>query len=72
MGGNGEVLREGSNGWTCMSGNPRPFPENGWSTVHEAMPMCGDSEAFKWMSAALSGAKPQMDETHIYGCFKVM
>ena len=61
MGGNGEVLREGSNGWTCMSGNPRPFPENGWSTVHEAMPMCGDAEALKWMNAALSGAKPQMD-----------
>ena len=44
-----------------MSGNPRPFPENGWSTVHEAMPMCGDAEALKWMNAALSGAKPQMD-----------
>lgn len=61
MGGNGEVLREGSNGWTCMAGNPRPFPEDGWATVHEAMPMCGDAEAFKWMSAALSGAKPDMD-----------
>ena len=24
IGASGEVIREGSNGWTCQSGNPRP------------------------------------------------
>ena len=33
----GNVLREGSNGWTCQSANPRPVPEAGWSSAHEAM-----------------------------------
>ena len=27
LGLDGSVLREGSNGWTCMVGNPRPAPE---------------------------------------------
>ena len=40
IGGNGEVLHEGSNGWTCQSGNNRPFPKMGWSSAHEAMPLC--------------------------------
>ena len=41
MGVDGTVLREGSNGWTCMPGNPRPMsdPENGWARAHEAMPL---------------------------------
>ena len=30
IGSSGKVLREGSNGWTCQSGNPRPLPEKGW------------------------------------------
>ena len=38
MGGN--LLREGSNGWTCLPANPRgqSDPENGWVDAHEAMP----------------------------------
>ena len=24
IGGNGEILRQGTNGWTCQHGNPRP------------------------------------------------
>ena len=29
LGLDGSVLREGTNGWTCMVGNPRPAPEGG-------------------------------------------
>ena len=57
----GEVLREGSNGWTCLSLNPRSLPENGWKDAHDAMPGCGDAEGMKWMQAALSGAKPEIE-----------
>lgn len=58
---NGKVLREGSNGWTCLSLNPRPFPEGGWKDAHDAMPGCGDAEGMKWMQAALSGTKPDLE-----------
>ena len=60
LGGNGEILREGSNGWTCQSANPRPFPKEGWKDPHDAMPVCGDAEGFKWMAAALNGTKPDI------------
>ena len=60
IGGNGEVLRKGTNGWTCMSLNPRPFPKVGWKSPHDAMPACADSEGLKWMRAAMSGEKPSM------------
>ena len=26
IGSNGKVIREGTNAWTCQSGNPRPYP----------------------------------------------
>jgi hypothetical protein len=63
----GPVLREGTNGWTCMPANPRGMsdPENGWASAHEAMPVCLDAEGFKWLdgySAYKSGnvgIKPQ-------------
>ena len=53
MGGN--LLREGTNGWTCLPANPRgqSDPENGWVDAHEAMPLCGDAEVFKWIGAYL-------------------
>ena len=35
---NNDVLRQGSNGWTCMPGNARPMPETGW-------PRCPPSHA---------------------------
>ena len=34
IGSGGAVLREGTNGWICQSGNPRPVPESGWSSAH--------------------------------------
>ena len=61
IGGNGEILRQGTNGWTCQSANPRPFPEGGWSSAHDAMPACFDSEGAKWMSAFMAGEKPDME-----------
>ena len=58
-----KVLREGTNGWTCMAANPRGMsdPENGWKDPHEAMPMCGDAETMKWAMAYMSGKKPELD-----------
>ena len=57
------VLREGTNGWTAMAGNPRGMsdPENGWKDPHEAMPMVMDAQAMKWISAFVSGKKPELD-----------
>ena len=57
------VLREGTNGWTCLPANPRGManPENGWNDPHEAIPLCGDEEGFKWVGAYLSGETPQLD-----------
>ena len=60
IGGKGETLREGFNGWTCQHGNPRPFPETGWKSAHEAMPVCHDDEGMKWMMALGEGTKPNL------------
>ena len=37
LGLDGSVLRTGTNGWTCMVGNPRPAPEGGWPTEHKLL-----------------------------------
>ena len=50
IGGDGKVLRQGSNGWTCSAANARPFPKMGWSSAHEAMPFCLDENAMKFMN----------------------
>ena len=55
------VLRAGTNGWTCMAGNPRSAPANGWSTAHAAMPVCFDAEGFKWMTGWMKNTAPVMD-----------
>ena len=57
------VLRAGTNGWTCVPANPRGMadPENGWRDPHEAMPLCGDEEGFKWVVAYLSGETPELE-----------
>ena len=50
------VLREGSNGWTCMPdrpGSPRPNP------------MCGDQTMMKWMIAMRAGKGPNIDRVGI-------
>src|SRR5215831_4459621 len=48
----GRVLRQGTNGWTCMpdiSGRPQ----------HD--PMCVDETMMKWLMATLAGKKPDID-----------
>ena len=60
IGGNGEILREGTNGWICQQGNPRPYPKDGWKSAHEAMPACHDEEGMKWMMAYAEGKAPNL------------
>ncbi len=60
IGGNGEILREGTNGWICQAGNPRPYPRDGWKSAHEAMPACHDEEGMKWMMAFAEGKTPNL------------
>lgn len=56
------VLRKGSNGWTCMPANPRgpAHKSNGWKDAHEAMPLCFDAAGMDWMQAWMTGTVPQM------------
>jgi hypothetical protein len=62
VGADGKVIREGSNGWTCMAGNGRPYPKKGWKNTHDAMPTCNDKEAMKWMSAFMKNEEPKLDK----------
>jgi hypothetical protein len=48
----GRILRQGSNGWTCM-------PDLPGKPQHD--PMCGDETMTKWMIATLAGKKPNID-----------
>lgn len=57
---NGQVIREGSNGWTCQAGNPRPVPKKGWKNAHEAMPACFDEVGAQWMEAFMTKQKPNL------------
>ena len=55
----GEVLREGSNGWTCL-----PFiamPKMGFKTKNEAAPACADQNAMAWANAYLSQTEPKLE-----------
>ena len=67
--GDNNVLREGTNGWTCLAANPRGMsdPENGWNDPYEAMPLCGDEEVFKWIGAYRTGETPQLErDTYVW------
>lgn len=55
----GEVLREGSNGWTCL-----PFiamPKMGFKSKNEAAPACADQNAMAWANAYLSQTEPKLE-----------
>ena len=55
----GEVLREGSNGWTCL-----PFiamPKMGFKTKNETAPACADQNAMAWANAYLSQTEPKLE-----------
>ena len=60
IGSSGKVIREGTNGWTCQAGNPRPVPAKGWKNAHDAMPACFDAEGAKWMAAFMKNEKPEL------------
>ena len=51
-GGNGEVLKEGTNGWVCLPFNP--MPENGFDRPHDANPACGDEASLAWVDAYMN------------------
>jgi len=59
VGGNGQVLREGNNGWTCTA--TKPMPKDGFKTAHHAFALCADEEGFKWAAAYMAGTKPMME-----------
>ena len=48
----GRVLRQGTNGWTCM-------PDVPGKPQHD--PMCADETMMKWMMAVLAGRSPNID-----------
>ncbi len=48
----GRVLRQGSNGWTCMPDEPGKPQHN---------PMCVDETMMKWIMASIAGKKPDLD-----------
>jgi hypothetical protein len=50
------VLREGSNGWTCMPGPPG---------TPRYSPMCADQTMMKWMIAMRAGKKTNIDRIGI-------
>ena len=60
IGSSGKVIREGTNGWTCQAGNPRPVPAKGWKSAHDAMPACFDAEGAKCMAAFMKNEKPEL------------
>ena len=56
--GDGNVIREGSNGWVCLAFNP--MPEGGFNTPHDANPACGDAASLAWVDAYMSNTIPEM------------
>ena len=60
VGYDGSVIRRGSNGWTCLAANPRNMPEAGWTTPHEAMPLCADEVSMAWVQAYVGGEMPNL------------
>ena len=58
-GANGEVLREGSNGWVCVAFNP--MPAGGFNTPHDANPACGDAASLAWVDAYMNNTIPKME-----------
>jgi len=61
VGGDGEIKRAGTNEWTCLAGNGRARPADGWPSVHVASPICADPEGMKWIQAYVSGKTPKLE-----------
>lgn len=56
---NGKVLREGSNGWTCLPFIP--MPKMGFKSANEAAPACADANAVAWADAYMNKTKPKIE-----------
>ena len=54
----GEVLREGTNGWTCLPFIP--MPKMGYKSANEAAPACADANAVAWADAYIKKTKPEI------------
>ena len=59
VGASGEILREGSNGWTCLPFIP--MPKMGFKTANEAAPACADANAVAWANAYIAQSKPEIE-----------
>ena len=59
VGASGEVLREGTNGWTCLPFVP--MPKMGFKNPNEAAPACADANAVAWANAYISKTKPVIE-----------
>ena len=59
VGASGEILREGSNGWTCLP--CIPMPKMGFKTANEAAPACADANAVAWANAYIAQSKPEIE-----------
>ncbi|NCX34289.1 MAG: hypothetical protein EBX23_02795 [Proteobacteria bacterium] len=59
VGASGEVIREGTNGWTCLPFIP--MPKMGFKTANEAAPACADANAVAWANAYIAQAKPEIE-----------
>ena len=55
----GEVLREGTNGWTCLPFIP--MPKMGYKSANEAAPACADANAVAWADAYINKTKPEIE-----------
>lgn len=54
------VLREGSNGWTCL-----PHPPFHDTNETEGGPMCNDAEWMEWTRAFVAGEEPEVDQAGV-------
>jgi len=59
VGASGKVIREGTNGWTCLPFIP--MPKMGFKTANEAAPACADANAVAWANAYIAQAKPEIE-----------
>lgn len=54
----GEVLREGTNGWTCLAFVA--MPKMGYKSKQDAAPACADANAMAWADAYMSQTAPKL------------
>jgi len=59
VGASGKVIREVTNGWTCLPFIP--MPKMGFKTANEAAPACADANAVAWANAYIAQAKPEIE-----------